>query len=598
MALKDGRNLVELFFDRAEAHARRPFLWAKQDGKYRALTWQETAEQVARLSRALVVQGVRSGDRIALVSENRPEWLIADFAIMAAGGITVPSYTTSTSADHLHILENSGAKAAIVSTAKLARNFLPAAHRADNVEFVISMEPQRLTQSLNARLLDWSELLASQSADLAEMRDIATTIGREDTACLIYTSGTGGAPKGVMLHHGGILHNVEAAREVLREIGLKGHVFLSFLPLSHAYEHTAGQALPIAFAGEIYYAEGLDKLAANMAEARPTIMVVVPRLFEMLRNRVLKQVEKNNRLSRFLFDRALALGIRKHRAGGRLDGWAAIEDRLLDRLVRAKIRRRFGGRLRALVSGGAPLNPQVGEFFVGLGLPLLQGYGQTESSPIISVNRPSATKVHTVGPPLPGVEIKIAEDGEILVRGELVMKGYWQDARDTHRTIVDGWLHTGDVGRIDEDGHLLITDRKKDIIVTGKGETLSPQRVEGMLALEPEIAQAMAFGDDRPYLVGLLVPDAAWLAEWAAANTKPADLAALHEDTDLLRALDAAVARVNAQLSAIERVRRVRIAPEPFSVENGQMTPTMKIRRHVLLEAYGDRLEALYHRAE
>jgi len=461
---------------------------------------------------------------------------------MAAGGITVPSYTTSTSADHLHILENSGAKSAIVSGTKLARNLLPAAHRADSVEFVVCMEPPRMTQSLNARVLDWGEAISAQTADLADMREIATTIDREDIACLIYTSGTGGAPKGVMLHHGGILHNVEAARDVLKEIGLKGHVFLSFLPLSHAYEHTAGQALPIAFAGEIYYAEGIDKLAANMAEARPTIMVVVPRLFEMLRNRVLKQVEKSSRLRRILFERALTLGIRKFHARGRLSGWARVEDRLLDRLVRAKIRRRFGGRLRALVSGGAPLNPQVGEFFVGLGLPLLQGYGQTESSPIVSVNRPSAPKAHTVGPPLPGVELKIAEDGE--------------DERGSASTIVGGWLHTGDVGCIDEDGHLQITDRKKDIIVSDKGENLSPQRVEGMLALEPEIAQAMVFGDDKPYLVGLLVPDTAWLADWAAAKGRPAELAELCEDAELLRALDPAVARVNAQLSPIERVRR------------------------------------------
>jgi len=597
MQLKDYRNLVELSFDRAQDNADKPFLWAKRAGAYRPLTWRETAERVARLSRALIAQGVRAGDRVALVSENRPEWLIADFAIMAAGGVTVPSYTTSTTADHLHILENSHAKGAIVSTDSLSRRFLPAAHQADSVEFVICMEPPRLTQSLNARIVDWQAAIDEQAADLADMRETATTIDREDVACLIYTSGTGGAPKGVKIHHGGMLHNVEAARDVLAEIGLKGHVFLSFLPLSHAYEHTAGQALPIAFAAQIYYAEGLDKLAANMAEARPTIMVVVPRLFEMLRARVLKQVEKGSRLRRALFHRALELGIRRFRGDSRLSWPERVQDRLLDKLVRKKIRKRFGGRLRALVSGGAPLNRQVGEFFVGLGLPLLQGYGQTESSPIVSVNRPSAPKIHTVGPPLPGVEVAIAEDGEILVKGELVMKGYWNDARATAETVEDGWLHTGDVGHIDADGQLMITDRKKDIIVSDKGDNVSPQRVEGMLALEPEIAQAMVYGDDKPYLVGLIVPEMAWLEGWANANGKPADLAALTEDKALAAELDAAVARVNKRLSGLERVRRFRIAREPFTVDNGQMTPTMKIRRHEIAKVYGAALEGLYRQA-
>jgi len=594
MELTDYRNLVELFFDRAEENAGKPFLWAKRGDAYRALTWRETADRVARLARALIAQGVRSGDRVALVSENRPEWLIADFAIMAAGAITVPSYTSSTTNDHLHILENSQAKAVIVSTESLSRRVLPAAHQADAVEVVICMEPPRLTQSLNARVVDWQAAIEAETVDLADMRETATTIAREDIACLIYTSGTGGAPKGVMIHHGGILQNIEGAREVLREIGLKGHVFLSFLPLSHAYEHTAGQALPIAFGAQIYYAESLDKLARNMAEARPTIMVVVPRLFEMLRMRVLNQLEKSSRLRRALFHRALDLGIRRFYDAGRLSWPERVQDRLLDTLVRKKIRRRFGGRLRALVSGGAPLNKQVGEFFVGLGLPLLQGYGQTESSPIVSVNRPSAPKVHTVGPPLPGVEVAVAEDGEILVKGELVMKGYWNDARATAETVANSWLHTGDVGRIDDDGHLMITDRKKDLIVSDKGDNISPQRVEGMLALEPEIGQAMVYGDDKPYLVGLLVPDTTWLAEWASARDKPSDLAALSEDSALTEALDAAVARVNKRLSGLERVRRFRIAREPFSIENGQMTPTMKIRRHAIAEVYGEALEALY----
>ena len=596
MLPKDTRNLVELFFDQAASFGDKPFLWRKQDGKYRALTWADTADAVARLARALVAEGIQSGDRIVLVSENRPEWLIADMAIMAAGGVTVPAYTTNTTGDHQHILENSEARGAILSTARLAQQFLPAAHQSDALDFVIAMEPPKVSQSINARILDWDTVIGAQTVDPEDMRETAGTIGREDTACLIYTSGTGGAPKGVRIHHGGILHNCAGACEVLREIGLRNNVFLSFLPLSHAYEHSAGQALPIAIGAQIYYAEGIDKLAVNMEEARPTIMVVVPRLFEMLRNRVLRQIEKGGPARRKLFEQALALGIRKFRNGGHLPLHLALQDRLLDRLVRAKIRRKFGGRIKALVSGGAPLNPEVGEFFIGLGLPLLQGYGQTESSPIVSVNRPSAPKMHTVGPPMQGVDVSIAEDGEILVRGELVMQGYWRDKSSTADTIREGWLHTGDVGHIDENGHLVITDRKKDIIVSDKGENISPQRVEGMLSLEPEIAQVMVYGDRKPYLVGLLVPDTEWLAQWAKETGKPADLAAVHDDPALRGALDEAVARVNRRLSGIERVRRFRIAREPFSIENEQMTPTMKVRRHVLCADYGDALDNLYHK--
>ncbi|GEQ98089.1 hypothetical protein JCM17844_17260 [Iodidimonas gelatinilytica] len=437
-------------------------------------------------------------------------------------------------------------------------------------------------------------MLAAQPACVDAVREAASTLSREDVACLIYTSGTGGAPKGVMIHHGAILHNCMGACDVLSEIGLAGNRFLSFLPLSHAYEHSAGQALPVSIGAEIYYAEGIDKLASNMAETKPTIMVVVPRLFEMLRNRVLRQVEKEGGLKEKLFHKALALGIKRHRQGGRLGFFERIQDKLFDRLVRAKVRRRFGGRLKALVSGGAPLNKDVGEFFTGLGLPLLQGYGQTEAGPIILVNRPTHSKTHSVGPPMKGVELTIADDGEILVRGALVMKGYWGDDRATADTIKDGWLHTGDIGILDEDGHLVITDRKKDLIVSDKGENVSPQRVEGMLALEMEIAQVMVYGDDKPYLVGLVVPDPEWLASWTKETGKTNDYAALVADPDLHTAIDAAISRVNKRLSNLEKVRRFALADEPFSIENEQMTPTLKIRRHVIGKIYRSRIENLY----
>ena len=587
-------NLVQMFLERAEQHPHRTFLWARREGGFRPLTWQETAAQVARLANALVALGIARGDRVVLVSENRPEWLIADFAIMAAGAITVPAYVTNTPRDHLHILENSGAKAAIVSTARLARAFLPAAHQSDSLRQVIAIEEPRLKQSINAEIHPWEDCLAAHADGRDRLHESAAELDRRDVACLIYTSGTGGAPKGVMISHGAILSNCAGGIDVLAEIGLEGHRFLSFLPLSHAYEHTAGQMLPVAIGAEIAYAEGIDKLAPNMREMRPTVMVVVPRLFEMLRTRVLRQVNRDGGLRKKLFERALELGSRRARGGPPLTMKERLENRCLDLLVRAKIRKGFGGRVHAMVSGGAPLNPDVGAFFMGLGLPLLQGYGQTEAAPIISVNRLRDARVDTVGPPLKGVEVRIAEDGEILVRGELVMNGYWQDPRATAEAIRDGWLHTGDIGHLDADGHLVITDRKKDIIVSDKGENVSPQRIEGMLALEPEIAQVMIYGDRKPYLVALVVPDAEWLAAWARKAGKPCDLGELAADPDLKAALDPVVARVNTRLSPVERVRRFAIAPAPFTIENEQMTPTLKVRRHVITKAYRDLLEGLY----
>jgi long-chain acyl-CoA synthetase len=370
-------------------------------------------------------------------------------------------------------------------------------------------------------------------------------------------------------------------------------VFLSFLPLSHAYEHTGGQMLPIGVGAEIYYSEGLEKLASNIEEVRPTIMVVVPRLFEVLRTRIMKQVEKQGKLASYMMDRALSIGEQKALGRKRLRDLPM--DAILERVFRPKIRGRFGGRMKAMVSGGAPLNPEIGVFFDSMGLTMLQGYGQTESGPVISCNRPSVgLKMDTVGPPMRGVEVRIAEDGEILVRGELVMKGYWRNEAETARALQDGWLHTGDIGHLDDKGRIVITDRKKDMIVNDKGDNVSPQRVEGMLTLQPEIAQAMVVGDKRPYLVGLVVPDAEWALEWARAQGERFDLAALQELPAFRTAVRAAIDRVNKDLSVIEKVRQFALADEAFTIDNEEMTPSLKIRRHKLKERYGARLDALY----
>ena len=585
-------NLVTMFFTRARERGDAPFLWAKQNGGWVSTSWAEAAQQVASLATALKAIGLKPGDRVMLVSENRPEWCVSDLAIMAAGCVTVPTYTTNTERDHQHILENSGASAVIVSTSRLAKGLMPAVLRS-SARIVIGIDEQRPAQTGQIDYHDWRDLIAEHPIDVDTVA-AGVTAERGDLACIIYTSGTGGSPRGVMQHHGAILHNVNGCCTVISEdFGWGDEVFLSFLPLSHAYEHTGGQHFPIGLGAQIYYSEGLDKLASNIEETRPTIMVVVPRLFEVLRTRITKAIEKQGRVSTYLLDRAVSIGGKKAARGVPL--YDQPMNLLVNTLFKPKIAKRFGGRLKAMVSGGAPLNPEVGQFFESIGLTFLQGYGQTESAPVISCNRPSAGLKHdTVGPPLVNTEVRIAEDGEILVRGELVMHGYWRNEAETARVLKDGWLHTGDIGLIDDKGRIKITDRKKDIIVNDKGDNVAPQKVEGMLTLQPEIVQAMISGDRKPYMTAVIVPDPEWTQEWCAHNGEILDFARLAGNHDYKAAIGQAVERVNRDLSQIERVRRFILADEPFAIENEQLTPSLKIRRHVLRAVYGERLDALY----
>ena len=590
------QSLPALLFDQAQRLGDRPFLWAKREGAYRSLTWTEVADLVGTLSRGLRGIGVKPGDRVVLVSENRPEWLIADLAIMTAGAITVPAYTTNNVGDHHHILTHSGAVGAIVSTKALAHKVLPAAIDAPECRFVANIQPPALGQDTTVETYDWWQLLddgAKRPDDVAEM---VARLKRDDTACFIYTSGTGGTPKGVMLSHQNILHNCLGAYDVLKILGVGDEVFLSFLPLSHAYEHSGGQFFPMALGAQIFYAENVEKLLTNLAEVRPTLMTAVPRLYESIYQRVVKGVEKQGGMKAKLFHRTIELGRKRYLNPGSLTLGERIVDAMLTLLVRRKVKERFGGRLKAFVSGGAALNPDIGIFFTALGLRILQGYGQTEAAPVISVNLPGKVKMETVGPPMSGVQVRIADDGEILVRGPMVMKGYWRDEAATKAVLREGWLHTGDIGETDADGYLKITDRKKDIIVFSGGDNVSPARIEGFLTLQPELHQAMVYGDKRPNLVALLVPDPEFLRDWAKENGKAGGLAELHGDPELHKAVAAAVERVNAELSPLEKVRRFTIAPETFSVDNHMMTPTLKIRRHKIKESYGSLLDGLYER--
>jgi long-chain acyl-CoA synthetase len=412
-------------------------------------------------------------------------------------------------------------------------------------------------------------MLADPASPDDVMRE-AAQIPPTTLACVIYTSGTGGAPRGVMLPHRCILSNCRGAFELVRPLRLKDEIYLSYLPLSHSYEHTVGNFFFASLGSEIVYSRGVEHLAADMLAIRPTILTAVPRVLEVIRGRVMTQVLRQPAWKQQLFNRALDIGYK------RLDRipLSPIEkmiDPILDRIVRAKVRDRFGGRLRAAVSGGARLEPDVGRFFLALGLLLLQGYGQTEAGPVISATPPEAIQIDTVGPPLQGVELRLAGDGEILVRGDLVMEGYWGRPQDTASAIQDGWLHTGDIGTIDENRNLRITDRKKDMIVLSGGENVSPAKIEGMLMAEPEIAQAVVAGDGRANLTALLVP------------------AEGHDDVSVALA----ISRTNHRLSVTERIRRHAVVT-PFTVENGLLTPTQKIRRLLVIRANSEVLAGLH----
>ena len=550
-------NLAAMMFDRAKAWPDRPMLRAHRGGKWHGTTWGEFARQAASAARALRDAGIQPGDRVLLVMENRPEYPIAETALLAIRAVPVPAYTTNTVADHAHVLRDAGIRAAIVSSAALAARV----REAGSLDLLVTMEDV-------PGATPWASLIADPSPpdDIAAM---AAAIDGETLACLIYTSGTGGAPKGVMLPHRAILANCRGAFELLLPLDLHDETYLSFLPLSHSYEHTCGQFFLLSLGTEVVYARGLEHLAADLAAIQPTIITVVPRILEIFRDRVRAQIARETPIRQKLFAAALNSGLRKITGQRRLTD--LLLDKPLDNLVRAKVRARFGGRLKALVSGGARLDPDVGKFFLAFGLKIIQGYGQTEAGPVISANPPDAIRVETVGKILPDVDLRIAADGEILVRGDLVMQGYWGNPDATAAAIQDGWLHTGDIGELDADGYLRITDRKKDMIVLSGGDNVSPARIEGMLVSEPEIAQAVVAGEGQAGLCALLVPV---------------------DDMDAA-AVAKAVARVNARLSVIERIRKHAIVP-PFTVENGLLTATQKIRRALVMRQHAAELAQLH----
>ena len=588
-------SVVSLFNQQCKELKDSPYLWRKVEGKFLSLSWLEVQKKVNALAKGLISLGILKGDRVVILSENRPEWQIADLAIMSIGGITVPAYTTSTTSDYKHIINHSEARCIIISSNDLALKAIPATlnSKCKNV-ILIDEDKKKFDEPLY--FTNWNDLIEqnNNSKNDNDLEENIKSQKRTDTACIIYTSGTGGSPKGVMLSHGAMLINCSGAQELLKNLisDLSEIRFLSWLPLSHSYEHTL-QFYEMGIAAQIYYAEGIDKLLVNMSEVKPHFMTAVPRFYDSLHTRISQGLKKQGKLSQLFFSTTLKLGKKKYN-NQKMTSMEKVLNGIMDKIVRKKVNKRFGGSLRALISGGAALNFEVGLYLTALGLPLLQGYGQTETAPVISANPPERIKLDTVGTIFKGTEVKIAEDGEILVRGENIMNGYWNDPKATSSTIVDGWVHTGDIGEFDEDSYLKITDRKKDIIVNAGGDNISPSRVEEKLNIEPEISQSMVYGDFKNYLVAIIVPDKEQALLWAKNNNKENSLSTIVKDEDYNKTIKEIISKVNNNLSVIEQVRKFILIDHEFTIENDMMTPTMKVKRYKIKGVFGDQLEKLY----
>jgi len=528
--------------------------------------------------------GIRPGDRVAILMENMPEWAVADYAILSIGAVTVPLYCSYRPRDIAYVLKDSGARLAITSCGKVTRHMLRAADSCPELEAIYATEEEAAGDKLHL----FAELEAGE-VDEAGLGTRLEHVGRDSLATLIYTSGTTGEPKGVMLSHGNIMANLKAIPGVFSF--RPDDKMLSFLPLAHALERMASHFLPYTFGISVAFAERPDTVVRNMAEAKPTILIAVPRLLEVIRSRILGQMAKQSSFKRLLFRDFLTLT----QQGKALSGWAGARFHLLDRLIGRKIRDRFGGNIRLLVSGGAPLSVEVAEFFKTIGMPVLEGYGMTEAAPLISVNPVDDRRLGSVGKPVTDVVVDIAVDGEILVQGPNVMTGYWKRGKETAETIVKGWLHTGDIGDLDKDGYLRITDRKKDLIVNSGGENIAPQRVEGLLTADEMIEQVIVYGDQKPYLVAMVVPAEEACMAWAHDEGLPeTDWKHLAESDILRKALQTRISAHLKGLAQHEQVRRICIHPQPLTIEEGLLTPTMKIKRRKVYEQFRDDLEGLY----
>ena len=566
MELNKVNSLVELFFKKykeKKQFSNQVFLKWLKTNENDFLTWEQVKDYTCLLSEYLR-KSLSVGDRCVLLSENRPEWLIADLAIMNAGGVTVPLFTTYSDKDYEYIINDCKPKICIISN-----NI-----QFNKIEKFISSETkvisiENFSKKIESIVNIFEKNYKKETINIPE--NYNDKITRKDLACIIYTSGTTGNPKGVMLSHGGILSNCEGAQEILASL-VKNEkpVFLTWLPLSHSYEHTV-QYVQILLGAKIFYAESLEKLLPNIAIAQPTIMTAVPRFYQNLYSKIRLNFSKQRGLKKKLIETTIFLGT-KNLNKEKLNFKEKIVNFLCEKLVRRKIKKQFGGKLKAFVSGGGALDQKIGEFLNSIGLPTLQGYGLTETSPVVSCNLPGKIKIETVGPPFKTNKVRIADDGEILVMGENVMLGYWNKKKETDEVIKDGWLHTGDIGEITNDGNLKITDRKKEIIVNLGGDNISPSKIENLLCLNEKVKQSFVYGDKKTYLVALIVSET-------------------EENKNEIKIY---LESLNKNLSLTEKVKKFKLITEEFTIENGMLTPTLKLKRKKILEKYKDDLEKLY----
>ena len=562
-------NLPELFYFQADKNENNHHL-LKLDSNNQvvSMSWLETKNLTKKIHNFLANKYLGELERVLLVSENRPEWMASDIAIMSNKLICVPNYTTYTSRDFEHILNDSQPVGLIVSNKNLLQTILTASEKIKyNFKFILCFDYFENNSISNLVFLND---LTDDNND--NNREKTKEIKRTDPACIIYTSGTQGLPKGVILSHGGILSNCEGAYELLKTIKGPDLTFLTWLPLSHSYEH-AVQFVQIILEAKVFYNKSIETLLPTIKIAQPHIMTAVPRFYNNLHAKMKINLKNQSNLKQNLFNKTIQLGTKKFK-NIKLSFSENIFNLILDKLVRKKVKNNFGGRLEAFISGGGPLDRQVGEALNALGLKTLQGYGLTETSPVVSCNLLNKVKVDTVGPIFPGVEVKLAEDGEILVKGENLMLGYWNNKEATEQTIKDGWLHTGDIGEFDEDNYLKITDRKKDIIVSLGGDNIAPSKIENLLTLSPEIEQACVFGEQKNYIAALLV---------LSSESKSSD-------EDIQRYID----EVNKDLTQPEKIKKFIFIDEPFSIENNLMTPTMKVRRHEVQKKYQNQIDQLF----
>ncbi|NTU53892.1 MAG: long-chain fatty acid--CoA ligase [Chlorobiaceae bacterium] len=594
----DFQTLPELFtsvFSHFRGQNGKAPIARKINGTYVPISYDSLEEDCRLFAAFLKRKGIERGDRVAILSENRPGWYLADMAILSLGAIDVPLYPSLPPNQIEYILNNCGAKGIVVSNMLQLGKILSIWQKLPDLNLVIVMN--RLEEPIE-EVIDLNKAKEEGKKILHDAPWLLDGIKAEpdDTATIIYTSGTTGLPKGVMLTHRNICENVKSCSTVIRLDETDSS--LSFLPLSHAYERTGGYYLLFSCGARIFLAESIETISLNIAESKPTIIFTVPRLFDRMKASILKTVTSEGGVKEKIFFWAVRTGDKyyKQLATGKVSAFVSIQYNLADKLVYHKIRKKFGGNLRYFVSGGAALPQKTGEFFQSIGITILEGFGLTETSPVTHVNRPEKVKFGTVGPAVKNVEVRIAADGEIMLKGPNIMKGYWKDDAATAEVIKDGWFYTGDIGEIDSDGYLKITDRKKHIIVTSGGKNIAPLPIENLILDSPFVDQVMIVGEKRPFLIALIVPDFQKLREFASGHhinaTSTKELVANKEVVQIYEKLLRTISR---QLATHEKVRKFLLVEEPFSIENGLITPTLKLKRKEIVKKFNPEIDTLYN---